>query len=68
MTLRVPPDLAMLKAACKMADLPLDENRLEQLLPAMTNFFQLLNALHVKDLSETPPSFAFQAHWTKHHD
>ena len=65
MSMRVPPDLALLKAACVMTNLPIDEHRLEQLLPAVTNFFQLLDALHVKDLGETPPSATFQASWTQ---
>jgi len=66
MTLRVPPDVELLRAACKMANMELDDHRLEQLLPDVTMFFQLLDALHSQDSAETPPSATFQARWIAH--
>jgi hypothetical protein len=63
MTLRVPPDLELLKASSKTANMVIEENRLQQLLPDVASFFQLLDALHTDGLAETPPSNTFQARW-----
>jgi hypothetical protein len=41
----------------------IEENRLQQLLPDVASFFQLLDALHTDGLAETPPSNTFQARW-----
>ncbi|MFM1987232.1 MAG: hypothetical protein RJA99_189 [Pseudomonadota bacterium] len=63
MPARTPTDPAMLAAAARIADLPLDPERIAQLVPAMDGFYQLLDALHRSELGETPPAIAFRAKW-----
>lgn len=65
MTQRVPSDPKLLEAAACLADLHLSEKRISQLVPDVSAFFQLLDALHANDLGETPPAIAFHARWTE---
>lgn len=65
MSQRTPTDLKLLEAAARLADLPLDPQRLAQLQPDVNGFFQLLDALHSSDLGETPPAIAFRARWAE---
>ncbi|MES2718295.1 MAG: hypothetical protein V4795_21175 [Pseudomonadota bacterium] len=63
MSMRTPSDASLLEAAAKLADLPLEPERLAQLVPAMDGFYALLDALHGTELGETPPAIAFHASW-----
>jgi len=65
MSKRVPADQKLLEQAARLADLPLGPQRLEQLVPEMNGFFQLLDVLHSGDLGETPPAIAFRARRTE---
>lgn len=63
MSMRTPTDTSLLEAAAKLADLPLEAERLAQLVPAMDGFYALLDVLHGTELGETPPAIAFHASW-----
>jgi hypothetical protein len=63
MPTRVPTDPKLLEAAARLADLPLTDERIAQLVPAMDGFYALLDALHRGDLGEAPPAIAFRAKW-----
>lgn len=63
MSLRIPTDPKSLAAAARLAGLTLSPDRIAQLMPAMDNFYGLLDALDRADFDETPPAFAFRAKW-----
>lgn len=63
MSSRTPVDPALLQAAARLSDLPLDAERIAQLVPAMDGFYALLDPLHRDELGETPPAIAFRAKW-----
>ena len=64
MSMRTPVDASLIEAAAKLADLPLDPERVAQLVPAMDGFYALLDVLHGSELGDTPPAIAFHASWT----
>jgi hypothetical protein len=57
----VAPDL--LAAAARLSGIDPSPERLAQLVPAMNDFYGLLDALHRGELGETPPAIAFRAKW-----
>lgn len=63
MSSRVPTDPKLIEAAARLAALTLSPERIAQLVPAMTGFYTLLDALDQGDLGETPPAMAFRAKW-----
>jgi hypothetical protein len=65
MSQRTPTNPALIEAAARLAQLPIDPQRCAQLVPDMDGFFQLLDGLHTTDLGETPPAFAYRSQWDK---
>ena len=59
---RTPTDPDLLTAAARLAGVHIAPARYAQLMPAMNDFYQLLDTLHRGDLGETPPAIAFRAH------
>lgn len=59
---RTPVDPDLLAAAARLAGVQIAPARNAQLMPAMNEFYQLLDTLHRGDLDETPPAIAFRAH------
>ena len=59
---RTPTDPDLLTAAARLAGVQISPTRHAQLMPAMNEFYHLLDALHLGDLGETPPAIAFRAH------
>lgn len=60
---RIPTDLESLAAVARISGIAPSAERLAQLVPAMDEFYGLLDALHQSELGETPPAIAFRAKW-----
>lgn len=63
MSSRVPTDPVLIEAAARLGALKLSPERIAQLVPAMNEFYALLDALDQGDLGEAPPAVAFRAKW-----
>ncbi len=63
MTTRLPTDPQLLAAAARLSDIEPTPDRLAELVPAMNEFYALLDALHRDELGETAPAIAFRARW-----
>ena len=60
---RLPLGPDLLLAAARLANLPLSQDRVAQLVPVMDVTCQLLDALVQGELGETAPATAFDAAW-----
>jgi hypothetical protein len=63
MSARPPVDSQRLETAARLAGLELTSDRAQELLPAMSGVFAMLDALDAPGLGETAPAAAFQAQW-----